>query len=126
MREITIIEGSDLMREWGVSDWTNVDGKYWLWDDCCVFVTIDKGEYLECHIAMEKSQRSRCRDAGYAILDRFGGRHMLAPVLPQSRKVVNFLHRMGFDNHGIETATLVDGRRIDLIMMVRLAHGRSN
>lgn len=129
MKEITSHEGADHFRAWGLPDFQPVEGRYYLWDDCCVLLTIPKRdpdsgvEYLECHIAMEKGQRHRCREAVYDIIQLFGDQHMLAPVLPDRKSVENLLRKMGFTLISKELTTLVDGRRVELTMMLRFKNG---
>ncbi|BET97702.1 hypothetical protein [Xenorhabdus taiwanensis] len=119
MTKIDIVTGSQLMRLWGVSSWLEYPADYYLWQSCGVFVVIERGDYVELHMAMRKQDRYRCRDAVTDMLSVIGNRTIHAPILSASKPVCNLAKKFGFYLQSDDVVELIDGRKEQLFLMIR-------
>lgn len=127
MKIIDSETGAQLMRLWGVGDWTDPGAEYAVWDDCCVFALVQQDGFVDIHMAMNRDRWRECRDAGAAILDVVGHHRLRAIILLDRPRVCNYARRMGFGERTTETLQTIDGRENAFFIMWREPgeyHGR--
>lgn len=118
--------GSALMKTWGVFSWPDFECDYFLWNSCAVFACMDFGDHVDLHMAMEKSNRRRCREAVRDILTLIGDRVIRAPILEESKHVCNLAKKFGFVETWRGETEFFDGRIGGLIIMTRGGYGRDS
>lgn len=123
MIQIDKVTGSQLMRLWGVSSWPEVDGDYLLWNGVGVFVFRDLGDHVEMHMAMNKGDRHRCRDAVSDALSIIGDREIWAPISANRKHVCNLASKFKFVEAWRGRATLFNGSEDEIILMKRFQYG---
>ncbi|MBY8080674.1 hypothetical protein KW484_05695 [Vibrio fluvialis] len=111
--------GSQLMHLWGVHAWPLVKGNYYLWNDSGVFVVIERGKYVELHMAMKIGERHRCREAVTDILNLIGNREVWALISVTRKHVCNLAKKFGFIETWRGHALLFDGSIDETILMKR-------
>ncbi|WP_312805637.1 hypothetical protein [Atlantibacter hermannii] len=119
MKIIDSETGAQLMRLWGVGDWSDPGAEYALWDDCCVFALVQQDGFVDIHMAMNRERWRECRDAGAAILDVVGHHRLRAIILPDRPRVCNYARRMGFGERTTQTLQTIDGRESAFFIMWR-------
>lgn len=126
---ISSAKGSQLMRDWGVSDWVDPGAEYAVYENCCVFALVQQDGFFDIHMAMDMAHRRACRAAGRAILDVVGSHRLRAVILGDRPHVCNYAARMGFSERTEETVKLIDGSNAPVFIMWRkpeVKDGRSN
>ncbi len=123
MHQIDTLTGSQLMRLWGVESWPHVGGSYYLWNGVGVFVVIERGGYVELHMAMKKGEPHKCRNAVTDIISLIGGREIWAQISESRKHVCNLATKFGFIETWRGDATLFDGATDKTILMKRFYHG---
>lgn len=121
MFKIDALTGSALMRLWGVPSWPTVEGDYWLWHGIAILVVIDRGPYVELHMAMKQGERHRCRDAVSDVLDVIGKREIRALIRIEHRQVCNLARKFNFEYDCTLIMEFLDGTIGEVIQMIRRA-----
>lgn len=119
LRRIDSATGCALMREYGLTQWQDVDTTYYSWGGCAVFALPDCGEYVEIHMSMRPDQRHRCRDAVADVLALVGNREIRAPILATSRHVCNLARKFGFVYDSTVLMEFLDGSVGEVILMIK-------
>lgn len=119
IQKVDALTGQGLMRLWGVHSWPDAVGDYWLWHGVGVFVVIEKGDHVELHMAMKRSERRHCREAVADILAIIGNREIHAPIRVEHKQVCNLAFKFGFQFDGVYIMEFTDGTIGNIILMIR-------
>lgn len=109
------------MRLWGVPSWPLIEGAYYLWEGCGIFVCMERGSHVDLHMAMRPKERRRCRDAVSDILNLIGNREIHAPIRTEHRQVCNLAHKFDFKYDKTVIMEFLDGSIGSVILMKRSA-----
>ncbi|GAA5647892.1 hypothetical protein [Vibrio proteolyticus] len=124
LHKIDEYTGSQLMRLWGVASWPQVEGNYYLWSDCGVFVVINRVGYVELHMAMKDGERHWCRDAVTDVLTFIGDREVWAVIREERKRVCNLARKFGFVETWKGPSKVVGAGVKNIILMKRFSYGR--
>ena len=96
LTKVDALTGQGLMRLWGVESWVDPGAEYALWDGCCIFAVVEQGDFIDLHMAMNRSERVKCREAVKELLELIGSREIRAPIISSKKSVCNLALKMGF------------------------------
>lgn len=119
LQKIDALTGQALFRLWGVPSWPPIPVSYWLWARCGIFATIELGDHVDLHMAMQPGQRWRCRDAVRDVLALIGNREIHAPIRIEHKQVCNLAKKFGFRETWRGEVEYIDGSKGSLILMKR-------
>ncbi len=115
-KPIDNLKGCQFMREWGVDSFPDIDGEFYLWDSCGVYVLIDKGDHIELHLAMRKPSRFKSRLMVKDIIESTD-KPLIALIEHQYKSVCNLAKKMGFKFAGLFNGVRLDGTETAVIKM---------
>lgn len=127
MKRLSADLGSELMRQWGVTEWSDPGAEYFLWEDACVFAFVPQQGFFDVHMAMNARRHRECRKAGAEMLKFVGHNRLRAIILTDRPRVCNYASRMGFGRKTVETLTTINGSSAPFFIMWREPgeyHGR--
>lgn len=108
--------GCKLMTIWGLTNWPNVEATYLVWNGCGICALIDKGKFVDLHIAMRRESRWKCRMFVKDILEHCD-KPIRALIEVKNKHVCNLAKNMGFYHVDTYPFQLFDGTLTEVIEM---------